>query len=198
LLRKEENDLRTCVGPGAPCGVLLRRYWWPVTCSDYLGGRPMRIMLLGQDFVLFRKPNGVLGFLDLHCTHRGASLEFGRVETQGLRCCYHGKLYDECGRYQDQMCEPDGGEHRENYRQGAYPVIEKSGLIFVYIGPDDTSPFPKWDVLFNDKCDPEVAESYHSMGNMVLYDQPDAVRARIERGILCWAPLVKAAGITPQ
>ncbi len=46
--------------------------------------------------------------------------------------------------------------------------------------------------------DPEVAEFYHSTGNMVLFDQPDAVRARIEREIARWAPLVKAAGITPQ
>lgn len=164
MLRKEENELLTRVGPGAPCGDLLRRYWWPVTCSDYLGKRPMRIRLLGEDFVLFRKPDGVLGFLDLHCTHRGASLEFGRVEAQGLRCCYHGWLYDERGRCQDQMCEPNGGEHRENYRQGAYPVLEKSGLIFVYIGPGDAPPFPKWDVLFNDACS-KVVQGRDAHGN---------------------------------
>jgi phenylpropionate dioxygenase-like ring-hydroxylating dioxygenase large terminal subunit len=164
IVRKEENEILTRIGPGTPCGAMLRHYWWPVTCSGYVGKRPMKIKLLGEEFVLFRKPDGQFGMLDLHCAHRGASLEFGRVEANGLRCCYHGWLYDEKGNCLDQMCEPGGGQHRGNYKQGAYPVIEKSGLVFAYIGPGEPPAFPKWDVLFDDNCN-KVVHGRDAHGN---------------------------------
>jgi len=151
-MNREENERITRVGPGTPGGTMLRRYWWPVAISDHVGNRPHKVRLLGEDFVLFRSLEGRLGLLDLHCTHRNASLEFGRVEAKGLRCCYHGWLYDEKGHCLDQMCEPNGGfPYREKIRQGAYAVTEKSGLIFAYIGPEPAPSLPKWDVLFDEQ-----------------------------------------------
>jgi 5,5'-dehydrodivanillate O-demethylase len=147
----------TGVGLNTPGGTMLRRYWWPIVVSDHLGKRPAKVKLLGEEFTLFRKPNGTLGLLDKHCSHRSASLEFGRVEEQGLRCCYHGWLYDEKGNCLDQMCEPNGGKgYREKIKHGAYSVIEKSGLIFAYIGPQPAPAFLKWDVLLDEKANKYV------------------------------------------
>src|SRR5262245_47768380 len=97
MLSNEENELLTRVGPGTPTGEMLRRYWWPVGFSEEVKskGRPVKVRLLGEDFVLFRDGSSELGLLDLHCSHRGTALEFGRVEDNGIRCCYHGWLMTE-------------------------------------------------------------------------------------------------------
>jgi len=89
MLSAEENQNLTKVGPSTPCGEMLRRYWWPVSASADVGASPIVVTLLGEEAVLFRDRSGALGLLDKHCAHRGASLEFGRVEEEGLRCCYH-------------------------------------------------------------------------------------------------------------
>jgi len=91
-LSVEENELITHVGPGTPCGEMMRRYWHPIGLSAELKGRPLRRRLLGEDLVVFRDDQGRLGLLALRCSHRGTSLEFGHIEDGGLRCCYHGWL----------------------------------------------------------------------------------------------------------
>src|SRR5437868_105461 len=88
----------TRVGPGTPCGELLRRYWQPVCRSADLQDLPKRVRLLGEDLVAFRDGQGRPGLMFFRCSHRGTSLEYGRVEERGLRCCYHGWLYDVEGR----------------------------------------------------------------------------------------------------
>src|SRR4029450_10509396 len=109
LLSKEENDLLTRVGPGTPEGDMLRRYWWPVGFTEQVKskGSPTRVRLLGEDLVLFRGGRDRGGLLGLHCSHRGTSLEFGRVEDAGIRCCYHGWLYDVGGKCLDEPAEPE-------------------------------------------------------------------------------------------
>src|SRR6478609_4312098 len=84
MLSRDENDLLTSVGPGTPCGEMLRRYWWPIGFSELVTEKqiPTKVRLLGEDFVLFRDGALRLGLLELHCSHRGTSLEFGRVEDQ--------------------------------------------------------------------------------------------------------------------
>src|SRR5688500_7750610 len=107
MLSKEENELLTRVGPGTPAGEMLRRYWWPVAFTETVKakGRPTKVRLLGEDFVLFRDGDGNLGLLELHCSHRGTSVEFVRVEEYGIRCCYHGWLYVRAGHGQVQQAE---------------------------------------------------------------------------------------------
>src|SRR5712691_11703227 len=133
-----ENETLTHVGPGTPMGELLRRYWQPIAISDELQDLPRRVRILGEDLVAFRDRRGRPGVLDLHCAHRGTSLEWGRVEADGLRCCYHGWLYDAEGRVIDMPCEPPGYAERRKVEQLAYPVTEFGGLVFVYMGPPDT------------------------------------------------------------
>jgi phenylpropionate dioxygenase-like ring-hydroxylating dioxygenase large terminal subunit len=105
-LSADENELLTRVGPGTPGGEMLRRYWHPIGFSAELKRRPKRRRLLGEDLVLFRDEKGQVGLLSLHCSHRGTSLEFGHIEDGGLRCCYHGWLFDVEGQVLEMPGEP--------------------------------------------------------------------------------------------
>jgi len=147
-------DGMTPVGPGTPAGELLRRYWHPVGVASELSGlsqqaalaKPVRV--LGEDLVLFRDGGGKFGLLDSRCCHRGTSLYYGRVEPEGLRCCYHGWLFDVSGRCLDQPCEPPESTFKERVRQPWYPCREYHGLVFAYMGPLDRIPaFPRYDIL---------------------------------------------------
>lgn len=135
-MSQTEYQLLTQTDAGTPCGELMRRYWQPAALSRDLppGGAPLPVRLLGEDLVLFRDEEGRPGLLGLHCAHRGADLSYGRVEDGGLRCIYHGWLYDIKGHCLDQPGEPGGGEHRDSIQQTAYPCQESGGVIFAYIG----------------------------------------------------------------
>jgi nitrite reductase/ring-hydroxylating ferredoxin subunit len=138
----------THVGPGTPMGELMRRYWQPVGLSDELKDLPQRVRILGEDLVLFRDRQGRPGLLELHCSHRGTSLEWGRIEERGLRCCYHGWLFDAEGLCLEMPCEPAGYAERRRLEHPAYPVLEYGGLVFAYLGPPDTGPlFPMYDIF---------------------------------------------------
>src|SRR5699024_5968919 len=106
----EQNDLLTRTGPGTPGGDLLRRYWQPIALVSELppGGDPLPIDILSEKLVLFRDEAGRLGLLGRHCPHRGADLSYGRLEDGGLRCLYHGWLFDVDGKCLDQPAEPAG------------------------------------------------------------------------------------------
>ena len=94
----DEDTELTHVGPGTPGGEYLRRFWQPICFSDELHDLPRRVKILGEELVVFRNMSGTVGLLELHCPHRGTSLEFGLINTQGIRCCYHGWLSVRTGR----------------------------------------------------------------------------------------------------
>ena len=127
----------------------MRRYWQPVALSEELpaGGAPLSVEILGEELVMFRDDQGRIGLLGLHCAHRGTDLSYGRIEDGGLRCLYHGWLYDIRGRCLEQPGEPGGGEHRDQIRQRAYPCLEKGGVIFTYMGPGEPPLLPNYDFL---------------------------------------------------
>jgi len=136
----------TQVGPGTPCGEYLRRFWQPVAFTRDLGRTPLRVRVLGEDLVVFRDRGRRTGVLHLHCAHRGASLEFGIPIERGIRCCYHGWVYDVDGRCLETPGEPRGSRLCERVWQGAYPTHEFAGLVFAYLGPPDLRPaFPMYD-----------------------------------------------------
>lgn len=138
----------TEVGKGTPMGELLRRYWHPVGLVGDAGVRPRKIRALGEDLILFRDRAGRPGLLYPRCMHRGCSLYFGRTEERGIRCCYHGWLFDVEGNCLEQPCEPDRGRALGRFRQPGYPLRERYGLIFAYLGPPDRLPvLPRFDVL---------------------------------------------------
>jgi phenylpropionate dioxygenase-like ring-hydroxylating dioxygenase large terminal subunit len=142
----EEDVELTHVGPGTPGGEYFRRFWHPVAFSHELGDLPVRLRILGEDLVLFRNQSGRVGVLELHCPHRGTSLEFGLVSERGIRCCYHGWLFDVDGRILETPGEPPDSSLKDRLCHGAYPVCEYGGLVFVYMGPPDKRPeLPRYD-----------------------------------------------------
>src|SRR5947199_7929762 len=147
MLSAQQNDLITRTGAGTPAGVLMRRYWQPAALVDELAGnRPLKpVRLLGENLVVFRDEQGRYGLIERACPHRGTDLAFGRLEGGGLRCAFHGWLFDVTGRCLETPAEPDGSRLAANIRQKAYPVVEKSGILFAYLGSDEPPAFARFD-----------------------------------------------------
>ena len=130
------------VGRGTPGGEWLRRYWMAVGTVAELHDIPHAVRVLGEDLVLFRDGSGRPGLLGRNCAHRAASLEYGEIEERGIRCPYHGWVYDISGKCLEQPSERKGEEFCSKVRQTSYPVSELGGLIFAYMGPDPDQPPP--------------------------------------------------------
>ncbi|RZA10385.1 MAG: aromatic ring-hydroxylating dioxygenase subunit alpha, partial [Proteobacteria bacterium] len=147
MMTAAQNERLTQVGKGTPGGTLLRQYWQPVALLDELeGDRPIKaVKLLGEHFVVFRDDTGRYGMLDRDCPHRGADLAFGRLEDGGVRCLFHGWLFDVQGNCIDTPAEPAGSKLCTRVKQAAYPVVEKSGMLFAYIGGGEPPAFPAFD-----------------------------------------------------
>ena len=153
-----DEDLElTHVDKGSPMGELLRRYWQPAALSSELDDLPKAVRIMGEDLVLFRDGDGKVGCLDAHCAHRGTSLEFGRVEEDGIRCCLHGWKYTTEGQCIEMPCEEAGFCERQDVWQPAYPVEEFGGLAFIYMGPPEVRPLlPMYDIIDPGRTDVEV------------------------------------------
>src|SRR6184192_3393227 len=146
MISAEQNELMTRIGPGTPAGGLLRNYWQPVALVDELKGpRPVKaVRLLGEDLVLFKNENKY-GLLERHCPHRGADLAYGRLEDGGLRCLFHGWLFDVHGKCLETPAEPEGSVLCQRVCQKSYPVVVKNGIVFAYLGEDEAPAFPDFD-----------------------------------------------------
>jgi phthalate 4,5-dioxygenase oxygenase subunit len=149
MLSKEQNDLITQTGPGTPCGRLLRSYWQPVATAEEMppGGDPIPIRIMSEDLVLFRDDSDRLGLIGRHCPHRGTDLSYGRVEDGGLRCLYHGWLFDIDGKCKDQPAEPEGRKFCDKIKHTSYPVQEKGGAIWAYMGEGEPPLIPDFQFL---------------------------------------------------
>ena len=147
MLSQELNNQLTRVDKGQPAGEVLRRYWQPAALAEELDTeRPVvPVTLFGEKLVLFRDSHGVLGLLDRACPHRGVDLCYGRLENDGLRCSFHGWKFAANGQCMEQPGEPEGSEFYKRLTTTAYPVVEKNGIIFAYMGPGEPPPFPNFD-----------------------------------------------------
>ncbi len=142
------DPLLTRTDPGTPCGEYLRRFWQPVAFARDLADVPRRIRIMGEDLVVFRDRAGRVGLLQLQCTHRGTSLEYGILQEHGIRCCYHGWVFDVDGRILETPGEPADSTLRLRLCHGAYPTHEFGGLVFAYMGPPEHRPsFPRYDTF---------------------------------------------------
>src|SRR5579883_3151919 len=164
MLSAEQNDRITRITPDRPAGKLLRRYWQPAALAEELtGSRPVKaVRLLGEDFVLFKDEQGRYGLLDRQCAHRRADLAYGRREDGGLRCAFHGWLFDVEGKCLETPAEPEGSKLCRNIRHKAYPVVERSGILFAYMGTGALPEFPHFDCF--------VAPSSHTFAFKGLID----------------------------
>jgi nitrite reductase/ring-hydroxylating ferredoxin subunit len=161
------NEELALISPGTPCGELMRRYWQPVGLDTDATRAPKLIKVLGEELVLFRDGSGRPGLLLPRCAHRGASLYLGATEENGIRCCYHGWVFDAEGYCLEQPCEPLSGLYRDRVRQPWYPLTEYHGMLFAYMGPPERKPaFPTYDILDEPLSEGEmVLADDHSIGS---------------------------------
>ena len=150
MLTLEQNERLTRVGPGTPCGELMRRYWHPVAAVSQMKDRyTMPIRLLGEDLVLYKDRSGTFGLIEPRCPHRRMSLIYGIPLENGIRCPYHGWAFDETGRCIEQPyeeTEDPEGRFKDKVKAKAYPVETLAGLVFAYLGPAPAPLLPRWDV----------------------------------------------------
>ena len=210
MLSKVENEMITRVGPGTPAGEMLRRYWWPVGFSEHVKekGSPVKATLLGGEFVLFRDGAGRLGMVELHCSHRGTSLEYGRVEERGIRCCYHGWLYDVGGRCLEQPAEPADSTFKDRIRHPAFTAQEIGGFIFAYIGPAPAPLLPRYDLLLEENGTRVIgagteycnwlqrAENSVDQTHLVALHAPEYPEMALKRPEIGWEKTAYGAKIT--
>ncbi|HUK59061.1 MAG TPA: Rieske 2Fe-2S domain-containing protein [Stellaceae bacterium] len=148
MLTQEQNDLLTRVGPGTPMGKLMRRYWHPIATCHELKENPVKaVRILGESLTLFRDRQGHLGLIGQRCAHRRVDLRFGIPEANGLRCPYHGWLYDRAGRCLEQPAEIAGTDFQKSIKLPSYPAEELGGLVWTYLGPEPRPLLPRWDLF---------------------------------------------------
>ena len=151
MLRKEQNDLLTQTGPGTPGGAFFRSYWLPALLAEELPSNdcpPVRVKLLSERLLAWRDSQGRYGLMDEFCAHRGVSLWFGRNEEAGLRCPYHGWKYDITGQCIDVPSEPADSGYCQRIKLKSYPLIERGGILWTYMGPPDKQPpLPEYEIV---------------------------------------------------
>jgi 5,5'-dehydrodivanillate O-demethylase len=157
MTTQDQNDRLTRVGPGTPMGNLLRRYWQPIGTAIELAQEPVqKVRLFGENLTLYRSVAGEYGLVGDRCPHRCLSMEYGIPEEKGLRCAYHGWLFDAKGRCLEQPFEDrtlEDNRYKDKVTIKAYPVQELGGLIFAYLGPEPAPLVPRWDILVRDDLD---------------------------------------------
>lgn len=151
MLSEEKNRLLTEVGPGKPMGELLRRYWHPIAGASEFETRTTKpIKLMGEELVLYKDLSNTFGLVDRRCAHRRADLAYGMVEKCGLRCNYHGWMFNETGKCVEQpfedTCFP-GRNAKDRVTIKSYPVKEKGGMIWAYMGPQPAPELPDWEAF---------------------------------------------------
>jgi 5,5'-dehydrodivanillate O-demethylase oxygenase subunit len=148
MLNAEMNDRLTRVGPGTPCGELMRRYWIPFFPAAKLDENPVQsVRLLGEDLTVYRDRSGNIGLIGQRCLHRAVDMQWGIPDDDGLRCPYHGWLYGSDGRCLDTPLEAPDSTFRDRLHIKAYPVQELGGLLFAYMGPQPAPLLPRWDLF---------------------------------------------------
>jgi phenylpropionate dioxygenase-like ring-hydroxylating dioxygenase large terminal subunit len=197
---QEDTEL-THVGPDTPCGEYLRRFWQPVCYSDDLKDLPLKLRIMGEDLVAFRDGSGAVGLLELHCPHRGTSLEFGLIGDKGIRCCYHGWLFDVDGAILETPGEPATSTLKDRLCHGAYPVHEAYGLVFAYMGPPEEMPaFPIYDSFVRPGYRVIPGQKYIYPCNylQILENTMDAIHTSFLHTIVSGAVFTDEFGVLPE
>ena len=196
----EDSEL-THTGPDTPCGEYMRRFWQPVCYSDDLKDLPLRLRILGEDLVAFRDRSGAAGLLELHCPHRGTSLEFGLVGDRGIRCCYHGWLFDVDGTILETPGEPPNSTLKDRLFHGAYPIHEAHGIVFGYLGPPEQQPaFPTYDSFVRPgfRVMPGLKYFYPCNWLQILENTMDPAHTAFLHTIVSGAVFTNEFGVLPE
>ncbi|MSP40477.1 MAG: hypothetical protein EXR70_18460 [Deltaproteobacteria bacterium] len=179
MITEEENNLLTQTSKGTPCGELMRRYWQPAALSEELSAdKPLPVQLFGEELVLFRDGEGKPALIGRWCAHQGVDMIYGRVEPDGLRCMYHGWLFDNCGKVVLRGDWLPEKERRWDVGQPAYPCIEAGGVIFTYMGPGEPPASPDFPFLSGSSEDLVVVRATvesNYLSAIESYDDPTGV-----------------------
>ena len=190
MISRELNKRLTSIGPGTPCGELLRRYWQPLCpAAEITAEKPKkRVRILGESLLLFRDKEGRIGCIEEHCKHRGTSLYYGYLEPRGVRCCYHGWLYDTTGQCIEFPLEPKVSRQQQDLRLKSYPLQALGGLLFAYMGPDPQKAplLPRWDVLVREdgKREVKVFPDHHCNWLQIQENTADSTHTFYLHGIM--------------
>lgn len=154
MITKELNQRLTQTGPDTPMGKMLRMYWHAVGTRIELEKEPVQpVRLLGEDLTLFMSAKGEIGLIGDRCAHRAISLAYGIPQDNGLRCAYHGWIYDTEGHVVDMpfesACLP--------LKIKAYPVEEMGGLIWAYLGPEPRPLLRRFEGFIRDDLDRNIS-----------------------------------------
>ena len=148
MLTREQNERFTQVGPGTPMGELFRRYWMPVATVSQLFAHPTKaVKVLGESLVLYRDRSGSYGLIQDACAHRNTNLLWGIPEERGLRCPYHGWLYDATGQCLEQPAEAPESTFKDKVKIKAYPIEELGGMLWAWLGPEPRPMVPHWEAF---------------------------------------------------
>jgi 5,5'-dehydrodivanillate O-demethylase len=148
MLTVEQNNELTQVGPGTPMGELLRRYWYPIAFEQDFDSVPSKtVRLLSDNWTLYKTPSGKYGIIGEKCAHRRASLTYGVVHEDGIRCGYHGWKYDFDGQCTEQPAEADNQNFRDRVKMKSGKAQTMGGMVWVYVGPDPRPSCPRFDVF---------------------------------------------------
>ncbi len=196
----EDAEL-THVGPGTPGGEYFRRFWQPVCFSHELSDLPRRVKILGEELVVFRDFSGAVGLLELHCPHRGTSLEFGLIDARGIRCCYHGWLFAADGMILETPGEPGDSTLKDRLYHGAYPTHEHQGIVFAYMGPSEHQPpFPVYDSFSRPgyRLIPGQKYSYPCNWLQIMENAMDPAHTAFLHTIVSGAVFTNEFGVLPE
>ena len=183
-MESSENELIARVGPGTPAGDTLRKYWLPVGLSSEISSdAPKLVRWLGEELLLFRDEFGRVGLTEPNCPHRGTSLDYGWIEAGGIRCCYHGWVFDVTGRCLEQPGEPADSNFKDKIRLKAYTVRELGGMIWAFMGQGEPPELPNYHFLVRDDGEREFSSYVRECNYMQQVENAlDPVHATILHG----------------
>jgi phenylpropionate dioxygenase-like ring-hydroxylating dioxygenase large terminal subunit len=197
---QEDTEL-THVGPETLCGEYMRRFWQPICYADDLRDLPLKLRILGEDLVAFRDGSGEVGLVELHCPHRGTSLEFGLVGAKGIRCCYHGWLFACDGAILETPGEPPESTLKDRLFHGAYPIHEVHGIVFAYLGSPEAIPvFPTYESFMRPGYRMIPGQKYFYPCNwlQILENAMDPVHTAFLHTIVSGAVFTDEFGVLPE
>ena len=109
-------------------------FWYPVILGEELKDEPVKVRMLGQNFVVFRDSEGNPNTLHDICIHRGASLSEGLIKKDCIQCPYHGWQFDGKGECKKIPSLGKDAKIPKRAKIDAYPTEEKYGIVFAFLG----------------------------------------------------------------
>ncbi|MET0951760.1 MAG: aromatic ring-hydroxylating dioxygenase subunit alpha [Aeromicrobium sp.] len=119
----------------------IRNQWHAVCPSSFVpAGGMKKLTRLGEDWILFREPDGTLRMLADRCPHRGAPLSLGQHLGDRVACLYHGVQVDGTGTVVSVPGMPGCALEGKTIVR-SLPVQEVAGAVLAYFG-DEQHPEP--------------------------------------------------------